>query len=315
MHASRTSLALLASLSLACGRDRNPAPDAAADSTAPVAAAPALPDKLEGFKNPESARYDAELDVWYVSNVNGDPLAKDGNGFISRLKGDETVDSMEFIAGGRNGVTLNGPKGLALSGDTLWVADIDAVRAFDRKTGKPLTSIDLKGRAKFLNDAAAGPDGIYFTDSGFGPDAKGGMAHQGPDQIFRVSGGKAAVAIRSKGLAAPNGIAWDTAGKRFLVGPFAGKTVQAWTPGQSQLTAVAETPGQVDGVEVLGGDRVLLTSWTDSSLDVLQGGKLTPFGGKLPSPADIGVDTKRDRVAIPLLMENRVEFRAITGTP
>jgi hypothetical protein len=31
----------------------------------------------------------------------------------------------------------------------------------------------------------------------------------------------------------------------------------------------------------------------------------------LPSPADIGVDTKRNRVAVPLLMENRVEFRAL----
>ena len=34
----------------------------------------------------------------------------------------------------------------------------------------------------------------------------------------------------------------------------------------------------------------------------------------LPSPADIGIDTKRTRVAVPLLMENRVEFRALPAT-
>jgi hypothetical protein len=33
--------------------------------------------------------------------------------------------------------------------------------------------------------------------------------------------------------------------------------------------------------------------------------------GDLPSPADIGIDTKRHRVAIPLLMEDRVEFRSL----
>jgi hypothetical protein len=33
----------------------------------------------------------------------------------------------------------------------------------------------------------------------------------------------------------------------------------------------------------------------------------------LPSPADIGVDTKRNRVAIPIFMGNRVEFRPLPG--
>lgn len=314
MHAPRTIIALLASgLSLACGRA--PAPAASTDSAAP-AAAPALPEKVEGFKHPESARYDGDLDVWYVSNVNGDPTAKDGNGYISRLKGDGSVDSMEFIVGGKNGVTLNGPKGMAIVGDTLWVADVDAVRAFNRKTGEPVASIDLKGKAKFLNDAAVGPDGVYFTDSGFGSDGKGGMGHPGPDQIFKVSGRKATIALKASALAAPNGIAWDSAGKRFIVGPFAGKTLQAWVPGQTRLTSLGETPGQIDGIEVLGADRVLLTSWTDSSLYLLQNGKLMAAGGKLPSPADIGVDTKRGRVAIPLLLEDRVEFRALpAATP
>ena len=67
--------------------------------------------------------------------------------------------------------------------------------------------------------------------------------------------------------------------------------------------------GQLDGVEPLGGSRFLVTSWADSSLDVFDNGTVTPVSTDLPSPADIGVDTKRNRVAIPLLLENRVEFR------
>ena len=114
----------------------------------------------------------------------------------------------------------------------------------------------------------------------------------------------------------PNGIAWDSAGKRFIIVPFAGKTVHAWAPGTKTLTPLGDTPGQVDGVEVLGGGRMLATSWTDSSLFILQDKKVTRVAGELPSPADIGLDAKRGRVAIPELMEGRVEFRTLpAATP
>lgn len=317
MHFRCTTFALaVAALTSACGGgERAPAPDsAAAGSPAPTPTA--LADRVEGFKQPESVKYDADLDVWYVSNINGDPFAKDGNGYISRLRGDGSPDSLEFIVGGKNGVKLNAPKGMAIVGDTLWVADIDAVRGFDRKTGGPVASVELGRQARFLNDIAAGPDGLYITDSGFGTDDKGGMGHPGPDQIFRITGRKATLVLKNSALAAPNGIAWDSAGNRFLIGPFAGKTVQAWTPGTKKLSPLGDTPGQVDGIEVLGPGRVLATSWTDSSLFIMQNGKVTPTGGKLPSPADIGLDSKRGRVAIPELMENRVEFRTLpAATP
>jgi sugar lactone lactonase YvrE len=279
-----------------------------------VPAAPAPPDVVEGFKHPESARYDPELDVWFVTNINGNPFAADGNGFISRLKGDGSMDSLEFIAGRKNGVTLNAPKGLAIAGDTLWVADVDVVRAFDRRSGAPLANISLKGKAKFLNDVAVGPDGVYITDSGLAGDDKGNMSHPGPDQIFRVSGGKATLALRNSALAAPNGITWDSTGGRFIVGPFGGKTMQAWHPGEEKLIPLGETPGQTDGLEVLGGGRILFTSWADSNLYVLENGKVTPTGGKLLSPADIGIDAKRGRVAIPSLMGDRVEFRPLPAS-
>ena len=77
----------------------------------------------------------------------GIPRSKDGNGYISRLTRDGKMDSLKFIAGGRGGVTLNAPKGMAIEGDTLWVADIDAARAFDKRTGKPIATVNLKGKA------------------------------------------------------------------------------------------------------------------------------------------------------------------------
>ena len=315
MTRTRLALAIAALVSTAaCGRKPDAA--AAADTTAVnvkdsiTDAAAAGPSRVEGFQAPESAKYDAELDVWYVANINGSPVDKDGNGFISRLKGDGTVDSMKFIESGKNGVTLNAPKGMALQGDTLWVADIDAVRGFNRRTGVPVASIPLKG-AKFLNDIALGSDGLYITDTGIKADAKG-MSHPGPDRVYRIGPKRSSsVALENDSLAGPNGITWDGARQQFIIVPFFGKLVRAWSPGSRATVPLGTTAGQLDGVEILDAQRLLITSWADSSLDVFQNGAASVAYKDLPSPADIGLDTKRNRVAIPLLMENRVEFRAV----
>ena len=308
-----TLVTMAVTIGAACGRGERSAArggDTTAAASADSAAAPSGDSaRLEGFQNPESAKYDAELDVWYVSNVNGAPADADGNGYISRLKGDGTMDSLKFIVGGQGGVKLDAPKGMALQGDTLWVADIHSVRGFDRRTGKPVASIEAKG-SKFLNDVAVGPDGLYVTDTGLEGGAKG-LSHTGPDRIYRVAGRKATVALEGDSLTGPNGITWDGAGKRFILAPNGGKVVQAWVPGGKALRPLGTTKGQLDGVEVLGADQFLITSWADSSLFVVNNGTVTPVAGGLPSPADIGIDTKRNRVAIPLLLENRVQFRAL----
>lgn len=257
-----------------------------------------------GFEGPESARYDADLDLWFVSNVNGEAGASDGNGYISRLKPDGSPDSIKFIVGGRRGVTLNAPKGLAIVGDTVWVADIDVARAFNKRTGAPVATVSLAGKAKFLNGAAAGPDGVYMTDTGVGKD----MQHTGPDRIYRIAGRKAAVALETESLSAPNGIVWDPARRRFIVVPFGGTGIVTWAPGETTTRPLGTGPGMQDGVLPLDSSRVLITSWTDSSLFVLANGRPTTVARDLPSPADIDMDPATRIVAVPLLLENRVDF-------
>ena len=64
----------------------------------------------------------------------------------------------------------------------------------------------------------------------------------------------------------------------------------------------------MDGVEPLGDGRLLITSWADSSLFLLDSGKITKLLGGLPGPADIGFDRERGRIAVPSLTDNRLEF-------
>ena len=238
---SRMPVVLAITIAAACSKTETANTDTAAAKAADTAAAaPAMyasAGVTDSMKTPESVRYDADLDAYFVSNINGNPSQKDGNGFIARVDAANTSTVTMLAQGGKGGVTLNAPKGMAIVGDTLWVADIDAMRAFNKRTGAPVATVDLRSmKATFLNDVVAGPDGsIYITDTGVRFDAKGGMTHPGQDQIFKIVGRKATVAIKSdSALKAPNGIAWDGANSRFILGPFNDKAVSAWKDGDSR---------------------------------------------------------------------------------
>ena len=263
-----------------------------------------------GFSTPESVLHDSAQDVYFVSNINGSPTAKDNNGFISRVRPDGAVENLKFIEGGRAGVTLNAPKGLAVLGDTLWVTDIDIVRAFNARTGAPLDSVKPdSGGAVFLNDIVIAATGaIYITDTGIRFDDVGNVLHPGPDRVFRIGPDrKVTVAARGDSLGWPNGITVDPVGKRFIIVSFGpAKSVLAWKPGDRAPRVVAKGVGGFDGVEVIGG-KIVVSSWTDSSITRFDSTRATKLISGVPSPADFGYDAKRNRVLIPVLTGNRVE--------
>jgi sugar lactone lactonase YvrE len=296
-----------------CASKEAPKPSVSSDSGAAKASLAHRVGTTLGFSTPESVLWDAEQGIWFVSNINGSPSARDNNGFISRLKSDGSIDSLHFIEAGRGGVTLNGPKGLALIADTLWVTDIDAIRGFNRRTGAPVVSVPAP-KAHFLNDPAVGPDGtIYFTDTGVEFDDKGQMTHPGPDRIYALKGRKVTVAAEGDWLERPNGITWDAADSRFIVVPFGGPHLLGWKPGGSKVDTLGTGPGAQDGVERLADGRVLITSWADSSVFALSGGSTSRVVSGVPSPADIGYDPARNWLAIPIFTGNRVEFWVVGG--
>jgi sugar lactone lactonase YvrE len=270
-----------------------------------------------GFQGPESVRYDPEQDVFFVSNMTGYGSALDRNGYISRVSAANPDSASVFVQGGKDGAVLDAPKGLALHGDTLWVADIHALRAFDRRTGAALATIDLAPqRAVQLNDVAIGADGtIHVTDTGIIM-GKDGVVHVGPDRIFIVGPGRAvSVAAEGPQLRRPNGITWDAEHRRWIVvafDPFVGE-VASMPADMSSRTVLRSGKGQLDGVEVLRDGTVLFSSWADSSIHALRDGRDRQVIRDVPVPADIGVDTRRQRLAIPLSMLGRVQLWDIGG--
>ena len=314
MHDTNTIIAIAAGVLLAaCGKQEAPAADTSkpAAAAAPIAAAVSKLGETPA-KTPESVRYDPGLDVFFVSNVNGNPSQHDGNGFIAVVRADSTSVVRMLVEGGKNGVTLDAPKGLAIVGDTIWVTDINHARAFNKQTGAKVADIDLSSQhATFLNDVAVGGDGaIYVTDTGILFDEKGAVTHPGVDQIFKIEGRKA-TSLKPDSLNAPNGITWDAANGRFLLAPFQGNAVQSWKPGDKATATVVTGPGQYDGIEALSDGRILVTSWADSAVHVVQNGAITKLVPNVNGPADIGIDGKRGVVAVPRFADNKVEFYKI----
>lgn len=295
--------------------DSAAAPAAAApatDGAVGAEGAPALVGTISGFDTPESVLYDAEQDVYFVSNIGGNPSQKDGNGYIARVHPDSLdAPNRDFVRGGSTGITLNAPKGMAIVGDTLWVADIDAVRAFNRRTGRQYGAVSLEAMgAVFLNDLARGPgDTVYVTDTGIRFDANGSMSRPGPNRVYALAGRTPSIAVEGEILSAPNGIVWDSAGRRLLIAPFAGPTLLAWSPGGTAPNPrrLAAGPGSFDGLARLDDGRLLVTSWADSSVYAVRADTvMTRLVTGVEAPADLGVDTRRGRLLVPLFNQNRV---------
>ena len=304
MH-RRTALFLAFIALAACSRTEK-APE---ESTTPQPVRVTVADS--GIKTPESALYDPQADVYLLSNINGTPLEKDGNGFISRIAPDSgKVTALRWIAGGTNGVTLNAPKGMAVKGDTLFVADIDVIRMFDRSTGAPLGERTVPG-ATFLNDLAVGEDGtVYFTDTGMkaGPN---GFADSGTDAIYRFGARGRAVAItKGSKLGRPNGLIADSTG--ITVVTFGSGDVYRIDPKNGARTDLPKPPkGQLDGVEKTLDGTLLVSSWEGQAVYRLRDDTWSSAVDSVQSPADIGFDAKRGTVIVPSMMTNRVEIREV----
>jgi hypothetical protein len=112
------------------------------------------------LKTPESVLWDGDRSMLYISNVNGDPSSKDGNGFISKVTATGAIDELEWVTG------LDAPKGMGILAGKLYVADVTNVKVINLETAEIILTIELPG-ARFLNDIAIDESGtIYISDTG-----------------------------------------------------------------------------------------------------------------------------------------------------
>lgn len=284
-----------------------------------------LGDRVPGFDRlsfsaPAAALYDEQRDVYWVSNSNGE--GNDDNGFISRLDPAGQVVTMNFIDGSRSDVTLHSPTGIALKGNHLLVADTTTLREFDADTGKPIGKVEIPGATR-LNDVAVAPDGnVYISDLGAELDVAGSELGT-RDAIYRISPqGVLSTLSKRTALRGPSGLLADTTGLwlvnvggelvHLLPGnvapgngvPGNGVPGSGTAPGAPEGTGAPSYPlglGALRGLTRVPDGTFLVSGWRgDKVWRGTPGGSFESVIDGLEAPADLGYDTRRQRLLIPL---------------
>ena len=306
---TRCFLIALTVLIVACQKNESTTDTAVATPAPPKTSTAPQPVTInQGLQTPESVLWDPQQDVYFISNINGQPLAADNNGYISRVNPDTMQVDVKWIEGGKPGVTLDAPKGMAIVGDTLYVADITSVRKFDRKSGAPQGEIKIPG-STFLNDVASDGIAVYVSDSGLKAGAGGNFEPTGTDAIWKISRDAAMKIAAGDDLKRPNGV--EAKGGKLWVVSFGGNELYQLDHGKKKNVATLPK-GSLDGLVLLEDGTFLVSSWDGKA--VYRGPAAGPFRTVLENvnaPADIGYDSKRNRLLVPHFMDSIVTIHEL----
>ncbi len=263
---------------------------------------------VEGdFKRPESVEYYAAEDVYLVTNINGSPDLADDNGFISKISPEGKLLDLKWLDGASPDVHLDAPKGTAIVGNVLYVADRDNVHRFKLPDGKQLPSVNISG-SKFLNGLTTGENGsVYVSDSGMTwSDVENSFISTTTDALYRIHpNGIYSTVYQDKDMGWPNGLVKHKNGEMTVVTYGTGQAFRLDNSGERHNLPKPPS-GALDGLFELEDGSLITSSWQGNAIYRYKDGKYSIVVDKLTSPSDIGYDPKRNRVLIPLFMVGKV---------
>lgn len=249
--------------------------------------------KVTGLKMPESV-VQAKDGTIYISEING--FDKDGDGQISKLDKDGKLTV--FATG------LDDPKGLAIIGDKLYVADKTRIVEVD-KDGKwkvYTAATAFESKPKFLNDLEADKAGnLYVSDSG---DLKSG------GQIYKIAKGGAPTLIvdsKNKDVLAPNGLLSESP-KQLLEIDFESGILYRINLTNGKLTKVAEGFGGGDGLVKTKSGKIFISDWKTGKVYKAVNGKAVLVKEGYQSAADIALTNDGKTIMVPDMKAGELDF-------
>jgi hypothetical protein len=248
---------------------------------------------------------------YFISSVNGDPEAADNNGFITKLDAGGNVVNLKFIQGGVRGVTLNAPKGMALVDQTLYVADLDQLRAFDVVSGNSVGSLPMpvepgQAPASLTDVAYDGTRLLYCSD-------------QHANRIYRVevSSRKVTLLVADPALAGPAGLAvHPKSGELIAVSWNKGKIFSITPQGAvSEMFSNGFFSGRFSNLRGVDFDRwgnMYVSDFTTGKVwRMTRDKRFQVIAEYLPSPGDLGIDRTNNLILVPYEFAHAAEMNGL----
>lgn len=249
------------------------------------------------FDTPESVCLDKERNQLYISNVGGkQPWTKDGNGFISKMSLDGETIELEWVKG------LNGPKGMAVVGNNLYVADINELIIIDIEAGKMIARHILSS-ALSINDVTADSNGtVYLSDSD-------GV------KIYRFST-ESKIDIFANGFANANRINGLLTMGESIVCATNEKLIKFNIQDGSYETLI-QTKSLADGIGILSENTYIYSYWSGKVLiqdENLEERIVLDLAVDQKNAADFHYDPNSKSLWVPTFFDNRISCYKIVET-
>ncbi|MCV6577076.1 MAG: hypothetical protein OIF58_15225 [Cohaesibacter sp.] len=260
--------------------------------TAPVAAQEIW--QTSEFDWPESTLWDETREHYILSNMNGYPNAADGKGYLSKLQSDGTLINKYWVTG------LDAPKGMALVGSDLIVADLGNVHVIDAQTGHIKQTISVPG-ATLLNDVTSNGTKAWISDW---------MGHG----IWLYENGKVTLWYEGDDIRHPNGLLAEQ--DRLIIGTWGEGLKEDFStqiPGDLKaislqdktVTILSKHVGNLDGVIRFKG-RLLTNDWISGQIyEIDENGQARELLSFQKGLADISHDGSA--LLLPFMLEGKLQ--------
>lgn len=275
-------------------------------------AAPSEATQITGLESPNSFVGDQEGKEYFISNINGEPDARDNNGFITKLDTEGKITKLKFIQGGVADVLLHAPKGMALVGQTLYVADLDQLKGFDTKTGKLLVAISFPAptaaQQVSLTDVTLGPGGLLYASD------------QAANRIYQIDSTanyRISLLIHDDRLAGPAGIAVHPKTQHLIAVSWEKGKILEITP-DGHLTEL-ESNGfftsrfqNLSGVDFDRWGNMYVSDFTKGKIwRMTRDHRFQVIAEYLPAPADISIDRASNLILVPYHYAHAAEMNGL----
>lgn len=257
------------------------------------------PQKITGLKMPESV-VQAKDGRIFVSEIN--EFGKDGDGQITVI---DTLGKASIFASG-----LDDPKGLAMIGQDLYVADKTKVLKIT-PTGEVsifVTAESFPAFPQFLNDLEADLQGnLYVSDSG---------------DLFKTGKGGAVYKINPQGgvqllindtqdarIKAPNGLLADDTGNVLILVDFTSGVLYSLNTQTLALTDISEGFGGGDGVVHHSNGTMYVSDWNNGKVfSINTKGDVELLKSGYQAAADIAITKDEKYIMVPDMKAGELDF-------